>query len=182
MCFFFHFANIDFQKKQQTNKKHNKQNHEKGCPVSEFIEKNRIQDINKVHLECEINGNIKQNGSTNLMIFDVPSLIEYISNYFTLNVGDLILTGFYYLFYFVLFFIFVFLCCLLFCLLCVAYICKPMHSPRTLKKNMPTFIGTPAGVGEVKPGETIITRLKTEDGNVSIEMKNPVIAYNQSKL
>jgi 2-keto-4-pentenoate hydratase/2-oxohepta-3-ene-1,7-dioic acid hydratase in catechol pathway len=40
-----------------------------------------------------VNGQTKQNGNTKDMIFKVPYLISYISRYFRLERGDLILTG-----------------------------------------------------------------------------------------
>ena len=40
-----------------------------------------------------MNGQTKQNGNTKDMIFRVPYLISYISKYFKLEHGDLILTG-----------------------------------------------------------------------------------------
>ena len=40
-----------------------------------------------------MNGATKQDGSTKDMIFNIPALIAYISQYFTLEPGDVILTG-----------------------------------------------------------------------------------------
>lgn len=36
---------------------------------------------------------MRQNGSTADMVFSIPYLISYISQYFTLHPGDLVLTG-----------------------------------------------------------------------------------------
>ena len=44
-------------------------------------------------LQTSVNGKITQSGNTQDMIFDVPFLIEYFSNFMTLQPGDLILTG-----------------------------------------------------------------------------------------
>lgn len=63
------------------------------CPVSELIEKDKITDPANVHLKCWVNGDLRQHGHTKDMIFSVPKLISFISNYFSLNEGDLILTG-----------------------------------------------------------------------------------------
>ena len=69
------------------------------CPVSTFISKSKIKDPKEIHLRLTVqnsmNGKLeeRQNEQTNLMIFDIPTLIEYISHYFTLEIGDLILTG-----------------------------------------------------------------------------------------
>ncbi len=63
------------------------------CPVSNFISKDSIKDPQNVDLVCKVNGNVRQNDNTSKMITSIPDLIAYISNYFTLEEGDLILTG-----------------------------------------------------------------------------------------
>jgi acylpyruvate hydrolase len=63
------------------------------CPVSSFIPKESIPDPNNVNLWCKVNGEMKQNGNTKDMIFKIPYLISYISQYFTLEPNDVILTG-----------------------------------------------------------------------------------------
>ena len=44
-------------------------------------------------LKTTVNGQVTQEGSTQDMIFDVPFLVEYFSDFMTLNPGDVILTG-----------------------------------------------------------------------------------------
>lgn len=63
------------------------------CPISSFIPKERIADPHNIELWCSVNGIMKQKGCTKDMIFKLPSLISYISNYFTLEEGDIVLTG-----------------------------------------------------------------------------------------
>ncbi|XP_060064544.1 acylpyruvase FAHD1, mitochondrial-like [Ylistrum balloti] len=63
------------------------------CPVSNFIEKNKIPDPSSLNLWLKVNGEMKQNGNTTDMIFPIPYLISFLSNYFTLEEGDLLLTG-----------------------------------------------------------------------------------------
>merc|ERR1712018_538080 len=63
------------------------------CPISDFIPKEKVADINKLTLKLTVNDVVKQNGSLNDMIFKVPVLISYISKYFKLEYGDMILTG-----------------------------------------------------------------------------------------
>ena len=63
------------------------------CPVSEFIEKSKVTDPGSTPLWLKVNGAMKQNGNTSDMIFSVPYLISYISKYFKLEEGDVILTG-----------------------------------------------------------------------------------------
>ena len=46
-----------------------------------------------MNLVCKVNGELRQNESTGLMIYKIPELISYISQYFTLEEGDVVLTG-----------------------------------------------------------------------------------------
>ena len=48
-----------------------------------------------VHLdiECRVNGKIRQRSNTRHMLFDIPSIIAYVSRYITLDPGDVISTG-----------------------------------------------------------------------------------------
>ncbi len=50
-------------------------------------------DISELGIRCRVNGELKQNSHTSLMVFKVHYLIAYISRIMTLNPGDLILTG-----------------------------------------------------------------------------------------
>jgi len=63
------------------------------CPVSDFVDKNKIPNVQNVRLKLYINDKLQQNGCTKDMIFDVPQLLEYVTQYITLEPGDLLLTG-----------------------------------------------------------------------------------------
>jgi acylpyruvate hydrolase len=63
------------------------------CPISSFIPREKIMDPQNIELWCSVNGVARQRGSTKDMIFDVPTLLSYISTYFTLEPGDVVLTG-----------------------------------------------------------------------------------------
>lgn len=63
------------------------------CPISPFIPKSRIKRISDVRLWLKIEDSVQQDSPTTDMIFSVPYLISYISQYITLEQGDLILTG-----------------------------------------------------------------------------------------
>lgn len=63
------------------------------CPVSEFVPKEKIPDPHKLRIWLKVNGKLRQEGDTSSMIFSIPYLISYISHIFTLEEGDLILTG-----------------------------------------------------------------------------------------
>uniref|UniRef100_A0A915E6B6 oxaloacetate tautomerase n=1 Tax=Ditylenchus dipsaci TaxID=166011 RepID=A0A915E6B6_9BILA len=51
--------------------------YDSSCPVGEFVSKEKI----------------KQQGMTSDMIFSIPVMLEYITKFVTLEVGDLVLTG-----------------------------------------------------------------------------------------
>jgi 2-keto-4-pentenoate hydratase/2-oxohepta-3-ene-1,7-dioic acid hydratase in catechol pathway len=52
-----------------------------------------VEDFQNLKLTARINGEIMQNGSTADMIFDIPSIISFISEDITLVPGDIISTG-----------------------------------------------------------------------------------------
>ncbi|HRO43959.1 MAG TPA: fumarylacetoacetate hydrolase family protein [Flavipsychrobacter sp.] len=56
-------------------------------PISENL---NLQDL---HFQLKLNDQIVQDGHTKDMIFTVNKIIEYVSQFFTLNIGDLIYTG-----------------------------------------------------------------------------------------
>lgn len=63
------------------------------CPLSEFIAPEKITDPENVDLQLSINGSVRQQGNTGDMITPVFKLIAYMSQYFTLQPGDVVLTG-----------------------------------------------------------------------------------------
>lgn len=52
-----------------------------------------IGDINNIRLWLKLNGKIMQNGNTADLIFKIPYLISYVSQFMTLLPGDIISTG-----------------------------------------------------------------------------------------
>ena len=52
-----------------------------------------IAEPSNLRITCDINGERRQSGNTGQLIFDVPTLISYLSEILTLEVGDLIFTG-----------------------------------------------------------------------------------------
>ncbi len=70
----------------------------KGCdsfaPLGPFLATpDEIPDINQLRLWLKVNGKIMQDGTTANLIFKIPFLISYISQFMTLLPGDLISTG-----------------------------------------------------------------------------------------
>jgi 5-oxopent-3-ene-1,2,5-tricarboxylate decarboxylase / 2-hydroxyhepta-2,4-diene-1,7-dioate isomerase len=52
-----------------------------------------VPDPMNLQLRTLVNGRVTQEGSTRDMIFDIPALIAYLSEFMTLSPGDIILTG-----------------------------------------------------------------------------------------
>jgi len=63
------------------------------APVSSIVPSGTIPDPHMLTLRCSVNGIVRQEASTNSMIFRIDRIIEYISSVFTLETGDLIFTG-----------------------------------------------------------------------------------------
>ena len=63
------------------------------CPVSKFISPEEGLDPNNATLWLRVDGQERQRGSTRDMVFPVPNLLSYISSIFTLEAGDVVLTG-----------------------------------------------------------------------------------------
>ncbi|HEU4512727.1 MAG TPA: fumarylacetoacetate hydrolase family protein [Nocardioidaceae bacterium] len=61
------------------------------CPLGPWIETEL--DPSDLRLQTHLNGDLKQDGSTKDLIFDVPTLVSYVSSVMTLLPGDVILTG-----------------------------------------------------------------------------------------
>lgn len=58
-----------------------------------LVTPDEVPDPQALTLRCSVNSDPKQNGSTADMIFGVAHLIAYLSGFFTLHPGDVILTG-----------------------------------------------------------------------------------------
>jgi len=61
--------------------------------VSDFLPIQRFRDLGKLHFRLRVNGELRQEGDSSLMIFPVPAIIAHISSIITLQPGDLIFTG-----------------------------------------------------------------------------------------
>jgi 2-keto-4-pentenoate hydratase/2-oxohepta-3-ene-1,7-dioic acid hydratase in catechol pathway len=61
------------------------------CPLGPWIETEL--DPADVTVSTTLNGEVKQSASTGLMLFDVPTIIAYVTTFMTLLPGDVIATG-----------------------------------------------------------------------------------------
>jgi 2-keto-4-pentenoate hydratase/2-oxohepta-3-ene-1,7-dioic acid hydratase in catechol pathway len=64
------------------------------APIGPYlVTADQVPDPNRLKIECRVNGEVRQSANTADMVFGCPSLISYISRYFTLKPGDIIFTG-----------------------------------------------------------------------------------------
>ncbi|PYU55969.1 MAG: ureidoglycolate lyase [Acidobacteria bacterium] len=64
------------------------------APLGPFLAtKEEIRDFHQLGMWLKVNGEFRQKGSTSKMIFDVPALVAYVSEFMTLLPGDVISTG-----------------------------------------------------------------------------------------
>jgi 2-keto-4-pentenoate hydratase/2-oxohepta-3-ene-1,7-dioic acid hydratase in catechol pathway len=70
----------------------------KGCdtfaPLGPWlVTKDEIKDVHNLRLWLSVNGRMMQDGNTDDLIFNVPQLVSYISQFMTLLPGDIVSTG-----------------------------------------------------------------------------------------
>ncbi len=63
------------------------------CPLSAFVPSDQVTQPNNLELQLKVNGEVRQQGNTAHMMRSVEEIIAEISIYFTLERGDIILTG-----------------------------------------------------------------------------------------
>lgn len=64
------------------------------APIGPFIAtQDEIADIHNVSLWLKVNDKLMQNGNTSNLIFNIPFLVHYVSQFMTLLPGDVITTG-----------------------------------------------------------------------------------------
>lgn len=64
------------------------------CPVGPWlVTRDEVADPQALGLWLEVNGERVQKGSTATMVFDVATVVSYVSRFMTLQPGDLIATG-----------------------------------------------------------------------------------------
>ena len=63
------------------------------CPISPFVPASQVPNPQDILVRMRVNGELRHNDSTKLMIWKIPELIADASRYFTLEPGDIVLTG-----------------------------------------------------------------------------------------
>jgi len=66
---------------------------ERSAPVGAVHPVSEVGHLSEGRIELKVNGEIRQEGDLNQMIWKVPEMISYLSDYFTLAAGDVILSG-----------------------------------------------------------------------------------------
>jgi fumarylpyruvate hydrolase len=66
---------------------------ERSAPMGPFVPASAIGHPSSGKIELKVNGKVKQTGDMNQMIWKVPEMISYLSEYFELKAGDIIMTG-----------------------------------------------------------------------------------------
>jgi len=61
--------------------------------IGNWIQKSEFNDVNAINFSLKKNEQLVQQGVTSNMLWKVDELIEYVSKYFTLKIGDVIFTG-----------------------------------------------------------------------------------------
>ena len=68
--------------------------HDTYGPIGPYlVTTDEIANINNLNLSLDVNGKRMQTGNTNKMIFNVNFIVSYLSNYMSLQPGDIITTG-----------------------------------------------------------------------------------------
>ena len=68
--------------------------HDTYGPIGPYlVTKDEIKDINNLNMSLDVNGNRMQTGNTSTMIFNVDTIVSYVSKFMSLQAGDIITTG-----------------------------------------------------------------------------------------
>ena len=61
--------------------------------IGNFLPVSELGDIQNIQFRLDINGKTVQQGNSADMIFPITELIEYVSRFFTIKIGDILFTG-----------------------------------------------------------------------------------------
>jgi 2-keto-4-pentenoate hydratase/2-oxohepta-3-ene-1,7-dioic acid hydratase in catechol pathway len=63
------------------------------CPLSPFVPADAVEDLSDIGVRLSVNGELRQDGNSRDMLTPILALIRYISGHFSLQPGDVVLTG-----------------------------------------------------------------------------------------
>ena len=61
--------------------------------IGRWLPKSKFENVDHINFSLKKNDEVVQSGNTELMLWKIDELIEYVSKYFTLKIGDIIFTG-----------------------------------------------------------------------------------------
>ena len=61
--------------------------------IGKWMNKKEVKNVDKIEFSLKKNDAIVQSGNTSHMLWKIDEIIEYVSKYFTLKIGDIIFTG-----------------------------------------------------------------------------------------
>ena len=61
--------------------------------IGKFLPKEELGDLNNLSFSLKKNEELVQDGNTNAMLWKIDEIISYVSQFFTLKIGDIIFTG-----------------------------------------------------------------------------------------
>ena len=61
--------------------------------IGNWLPKSDFKDVDNLNFSLKKNDVLVQNGETSHMLYKIDEIIEYVSKYFTLKIGDIIFTG-----------------------------------------------------------------------------------------
>ena len=68
--------------------------HDTYGPIGPYlVSKDEITDVNNLNMFLDLNGDRMQTGNTSTMIFNVDTIVSYVSKFMSLQAGDIITTG-----------------------------------------------------------------------------------------
>ncbi|USU11960.1 fumarylacetoacetate hydrolase family protein [Sphingomonadaceae bacterium OTU29THOMA1] len=83
-----------FNQKQRGTQWSKGKGHDTFCPVGPWlVTPDEVGDAQELDMHLDVNGTRMQTGNTRTMIFNLKQLISYVSEYITLQPGDLLITG-----------------------------------------------------------------------------------------
>ena len=66
---------------------------ERSAPMSELVSASEVGHLDHGRVTLAVNGQIRQDGDLNQMIWKVPEMISYLSRFYDIAAGDLIMSG-----------------------------------------------------------------------------------------
>src|SRR5690606_18325531 len=63
------------------------------CPLSSFVRHDQVANLADLGIRLSINGELRQDGNSSQMLTPIPQLLSFVSSHFTLEQGDVVLTG-----------------------------------------------------------------------------------------